>query len=293
MKVISTLSFLLFTGFSLSATAQDETCYSETFSNGTNGWTYSQGASIHSYNNPAQNCSPDRGIVTPGVGGNNPCQVKTPVLTSTGGQKVKMMFDMFVMDANLRCNSWKDFACATSVDVMYYANGNAYRGATDYNLPPNGPGNSGRVTINFYVGPNLPAGTPYQVEIFFKFKSGVGECVQQNTKYIFDNFNICNLSDVSEKGAGLHNTLKQSPQLNHTTTTATSLYPNPTAGVAQVTIPNYSSLKQIFVTDVSGRSVKQFSAVPAIPVNGLQKGTYFIRMIRLNGAINTVKLLVN
>lgn len=272
--------------------AQDLPCFSENFSNATNGWTYSQGASIHSYTNPANNCSANRGIVTPGVGGNNPCQVKTPMLTSNGGAKVKMIFDMFVMDANLKCNTWKDFACTTSVDVRYYANGNTYQGAVDYILPPNGPGNSGNVVINFYVGPNLPAGTQYQIEMFFKFKSGVGNCVQQNTKYVFDNFNICNIQEVSEKGsshAGTSPAIRNTPVNN-----ATALvYPNPTMGATQLNIPGASTLKYILVSDVYGRIVLRQRPASIINISALKQGTYFVQLIKQDGTMVTDKLLVN
>jgi len=289
MKLTFTLVFALFFN---NLMAQDPPCFSETFSGSTNGWTYSQGASIHSYNNPVNNCSNDRGIVTPGVGGNNPCQVKTPLITSNGGVKVKMTFDMFVMDANLKCNTWKDFACTTSMDVVYYVGSTAYQAAVDYTLPPNGPSNTSKVVVTFYVGPNLPAGTLYQVEMFFKFKSGVGNCVQQNTKYIFDNFSVCDLQEVAEKGTN-HTITRSVPRSLVSTDASLLVYPNPTMGATQLNIQNGISLKQICISDMYGRIVKRQTSGTVIDVSGLGKGSYIVQMIKSSGERISNKLVVN
>ena len=290
MKVTFTLALALLC-FSNNLMAQEPSCFSETFSGVTNGWTYSQGASIHTYSNPANNCSTDRGIVTPGVGGNNPCQVKTALITSNGGARVKMTFDMFVMDANLKCNTWKDFACNTSMDVKYYVGTTAYQAAVDYDLPPNGPLNSSQVVVNFYVGPNLPAGTQYQIEMFFKFKSGVGNCVQQNTKYIFDNFTICDIEEVAEKGGhAIAQTVSRNPV---STDGPLMIYPNPTMGASQLNISNGMMLKQIYITDIYGRVVRRQTPSANIKVSGLQKGSYIVQMIKSSGERITCKLVVN
>ncbi len=292
MKVTFTLALALFFN-NLTAQDQDPPCFSETFSGSTNGWTYSQGASIHSYENPANNCSENRGIVTPGVGGNNPCQVKTPSITSNGGVKVKMTFDMFVMNANLKCNTWKDFACPTSMDVVLYVGSTAYQVMIDYTLPPNGPSNSGRVAVTFYVGPNLPAGALYQIEMFFKFKSGVGNCVQQNTKYIFDNFTICDLQEVAERGT--NHSIPRST-IRNTITIANDpllVYPNPTMGASRLNIPHGISLKQICISDMYGRIVKHQTSGNIIDLSGLRKGTYIVRMTKPGGETVSNKLIVN
>jgi hypothetical protein len=291
MKVTLTLALALFC-FLNNLTAQNAPCFSETFSGSTNGWTYSQGASIHSYNNPANNCSEDRGIVTPGVGGNNPCQVKTPLITSNGGAKVKMTFDMFVMDANLKCNTWKDFACPTSMDVVYYVGSTAYQAAVDYMLPANGPSNSSQVVVNFYVGPNLPAGTMYQVEMFFKFKSGIGNCVQQNTKYIFDNFSICDIEEVAEKGTN-HTTTAPLPPSIINTNESLLVYPNPTMGASQLAIPGSIKPQQILISDFYGRILKRQTSATIIDVSGLKKGSYIVQMIKSTGERVSNKLVVN
>lgn len=291
MKVTFTLALALCCSIN-NLMAQEQPCFSETFSGSTNGWTYSQGASIHSYTNPANNCSTDRGIVTPGVGGNNPCNLKTPLLTSNGGAKVKMTFDMFVMDANLKCNTWKDFACTTSMDVVYYVGSTAYQAAVDYILPPNGPLNTGRVTVNFYVGPNLPAGTQYQIEMFFKFKSGVGNCVQQNTKYIFDNFTICDIEEVAERGITQTGSQQLLPNAINTDRQV-MLYPNPTYGATQVKVSKAGSLKQICISDIYGRTIRREVPATTIELSGLRKGSYIIQMITSDGDKINKKLIVN
>lgn len=290
MKVTFTIALALC--FSNNLMAQDLPCFSETFSGSTTGWTYSQGASVHTYSNPGNSCSTDRGIVTPGVGGNNPCNLKTPVLTSNGGVKVKMTFDMFVMDANLKCNTWKDFLCTTSMDVVYYVGSTTYQAAVDFILPANGPSNSSRVAVTFYVGPNLPLGTLYQIEMFFKFKSGVGNCVQQNTKYIFDNFSICDLQEVAERGT--NHAITQNVSRNTISTDGSLfVYPNPTMGATQLNIANGMSLKQIHISDMYGRRVRPQISGTTINLSGLRQGTYIVEMIRSGGERISNKLVVN
>ena len=118
-----------------------QTCTVENFSGATAGWTYSQGAHVGDYTNPAAGCADDRGIITPGVGGNNPCNIQTPEFISTGATMVSITFDIIVLNANLKCNTWKTYPCETSIDVFYYVAGTKYTGTIDQVLPPNGPGN--------------------------------------------------------------------------------------------------------------------------------------------------------
>jgi uncharacterized repeat protein (TIGR01451 family) len=169
----------------------DPPCRVESFSDNYAGWRLSQGARVFSYSNPINNCSNDRGILTPGVGGNDPANIRTRDYVSSGARRININFDIFCFNANMKCNTWKDYDCATSIDVFYYANGTRYVGVADFVLPPNGPGNSPMVDIIFPVGNNLPAGTAYSIELRFKFKSGIGNCIQQNTKYVIDNFGVC------------------------------------------------------------------------------------------------------
>src|SRR6188508_1913986 len=150
LSVVIALSFLLNTASSQTL----QTCTNENFSSQASGWTYSQGVNIGDYRNPALNCVEDRGIITPGVGGNNPCNIQTPSFTSTGATTIDLTFDMFVLNANLKCNSWKDYPCQTSVDVFYYVGETKYRGIIDMLLPSNGPSNITTVSLSFNTGNN-------------------------------------------------------------------------------------------------------------------------------------------
>lgn len=174
-----------------------QTCYTENFNVPTTGWIYSQGASEGGYNSPGSGCISDKGIITPGVGGNNPANIKTPNFTSTGALTLQVAFDIFCVNANLNCTSWKDFECPTSIDVFYYVGSSKYTGITDLLLPSNGPLNSPTVSFSFSVGNNLPAGTVYRLELAFKPKSGIGNCGQPGTKYILDNFKKCEITCIN------------------------------------------------------------------------------------------------
>lgn len=170
-----------------------QSCFTENFNSQTTGWTYGQGAGEGPYTNPG-GCISDRGITTPGVGGNNPANVFTPIFVSSGAFLMQVSFDIFCVNANLNCNSWKDFGCPTSIDVFYHIGATRYIGITDLVLPSNGPTNSPTVSFNFAVGNNLPAGTSYRLELAFKAKSGIGNCGQPGTKYILDNFKRCEIN---------------------------------------------------------------------------------------------------
>jgi Secretion system C-terminal sorting domain len=192
MSKFFTLAVLLCMAITTSA----QTCFQENFNVQTTGWTYSQGASEGIYDNPSDGCSSgnntdDRGIITPGVGGNNPANIITPNIVSVGGNTIILSFDIFVVDANLKCNTWKDYPCPTSIDVFYHVGATVYTGIIDLVLPPNGPANATNISVTFNTGTNLPAGTNYKVELAFKPKSGTGNCVQTSTKYVIDNFKTC------------------------------------------------------------------------------------------------------
>jgi uncharacterized repeat protein (TIGR01451 family) len=183
----------------------DPPCRVASFSANADGWRLSQGARIFNYSNPVNNCNNDRGILTPGVGGNDPANIRTADYISSGAKRININFDIFCFNANMKCNTWKDYDCATSIDVFYYVNGTRYAGVIDFVLPPNGPGNSPMVDVIFPVGNNLPEGAVYSIELRFKFKSGVGNCVQQNTKYVIDNFGICEKQGPVDAGAPVPN----------------------------------------------------------------------------------------
>lgn len=172
-----------------------QTCFLENFNSPTTGWIYSQGASEGNYNLPG-GCGGDRGIVTPGVGGNNPANIKTPVFTSNGAIVMQVNFDIFCLNANLNCSSWKNYDCPTSIDVFYITGGQKFTAIRDLVLPPNGPGNSPTVNFMFNTNGKLPAGTTYQLEVAFKMKSGIGNCGQPGTKYVLDNFGKCEINCI-------------------------------------------------------------------------------------------------
>ena len=172
-----------------------QSCFLEDFSTATSGWTYSQGAGEGNYNTPG-GCTSNRGIVTPGIGGNNPANIITPVFTSAGAMVMQVKFDIYCVNSNLNCNSWKNFDCPTSIDVFYHVNGTRFTAIADLVLPPNGPANSPTVNFMFNTNGRLPAGTQYRIEIAFKMKSGIGNCGQPGTKYILDNFGKCEINCV-------------------------------------------------------------------------------------------------
>ncbi len=187
---------LLFSLNNLSAQLT-QTCFSEDFNSGTTGWTYGQGASEGGYTSPGTGCTNNTGIITPGVGGNNPANIKTPNFTSTGALTLQIAFDIFCVNANLSCNTWKDFECPTSIDVFYYVGATKYTGITDLILPANGPLHSPTISFSFSVGNTLPVGTIYRLELAFKPKSGIGNCGQPGTKYILDNFKKCEITCIN------------------------------------------------------------------------------------------------
>ena len=197
MKRKFTFAIVLCCIFNSLSAQLTQTCFTENFNSQTSGWTYGQGASEGAYGSPGIGCVPDRGIVTPGVGGNNPANVKTPGFTSTGALTVQVSFDIYCVAANLACNSWKDFECPTSIDVFYWVGATKYIGITDLVLPANGPLNSPTVSFNFSVGNNLPIGTVYKLELAFKPKSGIGNCGQPGTKYVLDNFKKCEITCIN------------------------------------------------------------------------------------------------
>jgi hypothetical protein len=190
-------TFTLFTGLLFFATIQAQliqNCFTEDFTLQTSGWTYSNGASEGTYNNPLTNCSVNRGIITPGVGGNNPANVMTPTFTSNGALSVGVSFKIFVFNANLNCNTYKNYDCPTSVDVFYWVGTTRFNGIVDMALPTNGPNGDPNVSVLFPVGSNLPAGTNYRIELAFKPKSGSGNCNQPGTKYVLDDFSRCEVN---------------------------------------------------------------------------------------------------
>lgn len=289
--------FFLSMFFCLSASfAQTmQTCTTETFSGQEAGWTYSQGAHVGKYDNPVAGCSADRGIITPGVGGNNPCNIRTGDFVSTGANWIELTFDIIVLNANLRCNSWKDYPCQTSVDVFYYVNGTKYTGTIDQVLPPSGPNNSTNVSLNFNPGNNLPEGTPYSIEFCFKPKSGVGNCIQQNTKYVFDNFRNCETANRATN-APINERNSNSASMQETMpVTAMTVSPNPTKGATKITVNADNDTRIISLVDANGKVLKSVSgtAFMVFDVKGLRDGKYYIQFEKSNGDQLRKKITIN
>ncbi|MEO6539331.1 MAG: T9SS type A sorting domain-containing protein [Ferruginibacter sp.] len=268
--------------FCTANTVSAQACITEDFSGDPVGWTLSQGARITDYHNPKSNCSENIGIITPGVGGNNPCNIKTPGYTSAGATAVQMSFDIFVFNANMKCNTWKDFDCETSVDVFYFVGGTKFTGVIDQVLPPNGPSGNTLVNLNVPVGSNLPAGTQYQIQLEFKFKSGTGNCVQQNTKYVIDNFVKCEI--------GIRNTLVD--PTGGTKGSDFTISTNPSNDMHELVITTTAAYDGIQVLDNSGRVVRSYNSDSIIRTVGLEKGTYQVRLTKADAVISVTKNIV-
>lgn len=98
MKTNFTLIVVFLFGIITTTSAQiTQTCYTEDFNSPTTaGWSYSQGASEGDYDRPNNACVEDRGIITPGVGGNNPANIFSPEITSVGPVQIQLKFDFFI-----------------------------------------------------------------------------------------------------------------------------------------------------------------------------------------------------
>lgn len=165
-----------------------QTILCQDFSNSTTGWNTSNGSAITTYNNYNNACNLEYGIVTPGVGGNNPAKVLSEIITPNQ-QLIEVKFNIDRYNSNLTCNSHSDFGCPTSVDII--AVGSTYNGTnpvgdnaviysnnSGYLLPISG----GTVSFVFSLPANLP---PFKV--FFNFSTS-GNCNQGGTKYVIDKF---------------------------------------------------------------------------------------------------------
>jgi hypothetical protein len=159
------------------------------------GYTFSQGARITPYTNPyvGSGCNGgdnDCGIITPGVGGNNPANIIFPAVTMASGvTSLTRCFSIFVFDANLKCTSNKPFPCATYVTgYIVLASYNAttapspseYYGISNKQLV-DAYGAPNCVTVSFDVAPD----PNQQYRLFLDFTND-GNCNQMNTKYVID-----------------------------------------------------------------------------------------------------------
>jgi hypothetical protein len=170
----------------------------ESFNAGTlpAGWDLSNGMQVSSYNRPisVNNCSANFGLLTPGIGGNNPAKVLTPAYTySSSASFINVGFTIFIFDANLSCGSNKNLPCVTFVQVYLVKSS-----VTTAGVPSNPSDILGQSQVQIVLGnaPNilyvaptnpLPNGTLYRVLYDF---SVAGNCNQGGTKYILDDFRV-------------------------------------------------------------------------------------------------------
>lgn len=192
MKKITLILSLLF--FVLFAFSQD---FGGTYPNCVDpaGYTFSQGARITPYTNPyvGSGCNGgknDCGIITPGVGGNNPANIIFPAVTmASGATSLTRCFSIFVFDANLKCTSNKAFPCATYVTGYIVL---ASYNATTAPSPSEYYGKSNRQLVDAYGAPNCvsvsfdAAPDPNQQYRLFLDFTNDGNCNQMNTKYVID-----------------------------------------------------------------------------------------------------------
>ncbi len=178
----------------------------ESFSNATlpAGWVLSNGIQLRDFSNPTQyllnpanGCFSDRGLETPGVGGNNPAKILTPSRTfsSTAGF-VNVGFTIYIFDSNGACTSVKELPCATFVQ--------AYLVRATYNSTSTPPASeilgqsqlqivrSNQANFLFVPGnQNLVSGVEYRVLYDFSVD---GTCNQGGTKYVLDNIGVITTS---------------------------------------------------------------------------------------------------
>ena len=142
----------------ITAKAQINVPYCETFGTGKNtpsGWTLSQGASFGPYPNPDNSCTVENGIITPGVGGNNPANVLTAAVSSAQ-VNVIASFSIWPFSSNLACNSrTANFLCATTCNISIVSG--TWASTTP---PPVGPN-----LLASYTGFILTSGGTYELNI--------------------------------------------------------------------------------------------------------------------------------
>jgi hypothetical protein len=147
----------------------------------------SQGDKMVTYQNPLNKCADDCGILTPGVGGNNPGNIVMPAEAYKA--TLTKSFSIFLFDANLKCSSDKGFACATFVSlyivdesynsVQAPSAAEMYGSSQPFLLKSHGAANSVSVAFNKTVDQTK------KYRVFLDFGKGT-PCTQSNTKYIID-----------------------------------------------------------------------------------------------------------
>jgi len=68
-----------------------------------------------------------------------------------------------------------------------------------------------------------------------------------------------------------------------------SVYPNPATDIIHITSKH--PVEQVDIIDINGRLLKSHPHTTAIPVNGLKKGVYFIR-VKQKGGVTVVKVII-
>jgi hypothetical protein len=191
ISLFLSVTFLL---FAKSISAQNSTsCFFENFTNPQSGWVTSNGAQIRSYNNPAESCGDDKGIITPS--GNSEITIKSPTLTSNGNNILKISFDIFRLSSNLNCNSWSNFNCPTNLEISMINNNNTIIGSfTNLTIPQIGPSFNPQIRVNINTNGTLPNGTSYRLMIKLIRNNS---CGSSNAKYILDNIELCQCSSNS------------------------------------------------------------------------------------------------
>lgn len=179
---------LLATMFCLDLFAQ-QTCQS--FSSGLPAdWFTKGGMKVSDYDNPLNSCKEEQGLQTPGVGGNNPATlILNKMRYSSANPNIRLSFDLFVFDANMKCKSMKDLPCETYVQLWIvkkdFTNVNKAPGSDDVYYSKEFQLKVSNGTNSFLLeGVQMTNNTEYRIVIDFKTPKN---CVQGNTKYIIDN----------------------------------------------------------------------------------------------------------
>lgn len=157
------------------------------------GYTFSQGARITAYANPIKGCAGgdnDCGIITPGVGGNNPANVIfPPTNVDASTTTLTKCFGIFVLASNLKCETNKAFPCDTYVTAYIVE---ASYNSTSAPSPSEYYGISERKLVQAFgfencvsVSFNRTHDLSKQYRVFLDFTND-GTCNQNNTKYIID-----------------------------------------------------------------------------------------------------------
>lgn len=191
--LLSTFSFFISNGIAQNTPI----CFFENFNNPQSGWVLSNGSQIRNYNNPAIGCGNDIGIVTPNVSGNNNVIIKTPTNISNGNDFLKISFDIFKLSSNMNCSSWSNFDCPTNLEISMITDNNTIAGITNLIIPQIGPGFNPKITTVINIDGALPSGTSFRLMIKLKSNNAGISCTQSNSKYVLDNIELCQGTNVS------------------------------------------------------------------------------------------------